>query len=263
MLYMSSNHTSPALENRNDVHGSQSNIHYSQGAQMKAIAYYRVSTKQQGKSGLGLDGQREALEQFIGQQQGDIIGQYREVETGKRADRPELLKAIAHAKRSKAVLVVAKLDRLSRNVAFLSRLMESGVDFVACDNPHANRFTCHILASVAEFEAQQISDRTKAALASAKRRGIKLGSSRPNHWAGREDRRRAGAQKGAVAAGQVHREQAQDAYGDLYAVVLEARAKGQTLRQIAAQLNTEGHTTRNGRPWNQVQVLRVLRRVSA
>jgi DNA invertase Pin-like site-specific DNA recombinase len=230
---------------------------------MKAVAYYRVSTKKQGQSGLGLDGQQAALEQYIAQNAGQIIGTYREVETGKRADRPELLKAIAHAKRSKATLVVAKLDRFSRNVAFLSRLMESGIDFVACDNPHANRFTCHILAAVAEHEAAMISERTKAALASAKRRGIKLGSSRPNHWEGREDRRRAGAQKGAVAAGQIRKQQATDAYGDLYAVVQAARAKGQTLRQIAAQLNTEGHTTRNGRPWNPVQVLRVLKRVSA
>ena len=210
---------------------------------MKAVAYYRVSTKKQGQSGLGLDGQQAALEQYIAQNAGQIIGTYREVETGKRADRPELLKAIAHAKRSKATLVVAKLDRFSRNVAFLSRLMESGIDFVACDNPHANRFTCHILAAVAEHEAAMISERTKAALASAKRRGIKLGSSRPNHWEGREDRRRA-AQKGAVAAGQIRKQQATDAYGDLYAVVQAARAKGQTLRK--SPHNSIQKATRHG-----------------
>src|SRR6185369_12637823 len=101
---------------------------------------------------------------------------YVEVESGKKAARPQLLAALAHPRRTKATLVVAKLDRLTRNVAFLSALMESGVDFVACDNPHANRLTIHILAAVAEDEARRISERTKAALAAYKARGGKLGS---------------------------------------------------------------------------------------
>src|SRR5262245_41996714 len=156
---------------------------------MRLIAYFRVSTRKQGQSGLGLEGQAEAVDSFQKQHNATIVANYKEVESGKRKDRPELLKAIAHAKRSKAVLVVAKLDRLSRNVAFLSALMESKVQFVCCDNPHATPLTIHILAAVAEDEAKRISDRTRAALAAAKMRGTLLGSARPGHWSGREDRR--------------------------------------------------------------------------
>jgi len=226
------------------------------------IAYYRVSTSQQGKSGLGLEAQQSALEQFALGNSIKIIATYREVESGKKADRPELAKAIFHAKRSKSTLVVAKLDRLARNVAFLSRLMESKVDFVACDNPHANRFTIHILAAVAEHEAAMISERTKVALAAAKKRGVKLGSSRPGHWKGREEIRQAAAQKASQAAARVHRLAADEAYGDLYPTMQAMRENGQTLRQIASQLNQQGHSTRNGKEWNPSQVMRVLRRVS-
>ena len=118
---------------------------------------------------------------------------YTEVESGKLADRPQLARSLSHAKRTKALLVVAKLDRLARNVEFVARVMNSSVDFVACDNPAANRLTLHILAAVAEAEAKAISDRTKTALAAAKARGTKLGSARPGHWEGREDARLAGA----------------------------------------------------------------------
>lgn len=156
----------------------------------KIVAYYRVSTKKQGKSDLWLEGQQTAVGEFARTAGGEILTAYTEVETAKSKDRPELLKAIAHAKRSKAKLVVAKLDRLARNVAFTSALMEANVDFVACDNPHANKFTIHILAAVAEHEAEQISQRTKASLAAAKKRGVKLGSSRPGHWEGKEAQRK-------------------------------------------------------------------------
>ena len=132
---------------------------------MKLITYTRVSTQRQGQSGLGLEAQQAAIEAYAKGAGGEVAGAYTEVESGKRADRPELAKAVAHAKRVKGTLVIAKLDRLARNVAFVSRIMESGVDFVACDNPHANRLTIHILAAVAEDEARRISERTKAALA--------------------------------------------------------------------------------------------------
>ena len=135
---------------------------------VKVVAYYRVSTAKQGASGLGLDAQRAAVAAWTAANGAAVLAGYTEVESGKRADRPELIKALAHAKRSKATLVIAKLDRLSRNVHFLSGLMESGVDFIACDNPHANKLTIHILAAVAEDEAKRISERTKAALAAYK-----------------------------------------------------------------------------------------------
>jgi len=226
----------------------------------RIVAYHRVSTKAQGKSGLGLEGQQAAIADYVRQQNGALIAEYVEVETGKSRDRPELLKAIAHAKRSKARLVVAKLDRLARNVAFTSALMEAKVDFVACDNPHANKFTIHILAAVAEHEAEQISQRTKAALAAAKRRGIKLGSARPGHWKGREDRRQAGLQKARDAAAKAQRVAFAGEYADLMPTVKKLRENGQSLQSIADGLSSQGQTTRRGKPWNRMQVSRVLKR---
>lgn len=230
------------------------------GSVKKVVAYYRVSTKQQGKSGLGLEGQQAAVSDYVTRDGGKLLAEYTEVETGKSKDRPELLKAVAHAKRAKAVLVVAKLDRLARNVAFTSALMESGVDFVACDNPHANKFTIHILAAVAEHEAEQISLRTKAALQAAKRRGVKLGSARPGHWDGRERQRQDGLTKACQAAAKAHSEAFDAEYGDLYPMVKRLRAAGRSLQAIADELNEQGHTTRRGKPWRRVQVMRVLER---
>lgn len=138
------------------------------------VAYYRVSTARQGASGLGLDAQRAAVESYV--REGAVVAEYTEVESGKRADRPQLAAALAEAKRQGATLIIAKLDRLARNVAFISTLMDTkGVDFVACDFPQAGRLTLHIMAAVAEHEAKMISDRTKAALAAAKARGVKIG----------------------------------------------------------------------------------------
>ena len=169
------------------------------------------------------------------------------METGKWKERPELANALAHCRRSKATLVVAKLDRLARNVAFTSALMESKVEFVCCDNPHANKLTIHILAAVAEHEAEAISQRTKAALAAAKARGVKLGSARPGHWDGREDRRAAGVKAAGKAAREAHARAAQEAYADLFPIVGKLRAKGLTMQRIADKLNTMGHTTRRGK----------------
>ncbi len=163
---------------------------------MKIVAYYRVSTKRQGRSGLGLDAQRLAVEGFGG----NVVAEYTEVESGKHADRPQLVAAIQHARSTRARLVIAKLDRLARNVAFVATLMDAGVDFACCDNPHANRLTIHILAAVAEDEARRISERTTAALAAAKRRGVLLGSARRGHWRDREDRRALGSRRGLPRA---------------------------------------------------------------
>lgn len=227
---------------------------------MKVIAYIRVSTKGQGESGLGLDAQMSAVALFVAQRGATLLGEYREVETGKRKDRPGLSKALAHCRSAKATLVVAKLDRLARNVAFTSALMDSGVDFVCCDNPHATRLTIHMLAAVAEHEAEMISQRTKAALAAAKARGVKLGSARPGHWEGREDRRQYGVHNAAKAAGECHARRTKEAYSDILPVVVSMRGRGNTLQQIADWLNTMEHTTRRGCEWKPMQVARLLRR---
>src|SRR5437870_2412558 len=144
----------------------------------KFIAYYRVSTDRQGRSGLGLDAQRKAVEDYLNGGRWTLVDHFTEVESGKRSDRPELDKALAACKRHKAKLVIAKLDRLSRNLAFIATLMDSGVEFIAVDNPHANKLTIHILAAVAQHEREMISARTSAALKAAKARGKRLGNPR-------------------------------------------------------------------------------------
>jgi DNA invertase Pin-like site-specific DNA recombinase len=227
------------------------------------IGYLRVSTKGQGESGLGLEGQKAAIDSYVKQAGANVLTCYTEVESGRLANRPELAKALAHAKRAKATLVVAKLDRLSRNVEFLARVLNAGTDFVACDNPAANRLTLHILAAVAEAEAKAISDRTKAALAAAKARGTLLGSARPGHWKGREAARLAGLTKARSAAATVNRTKATEVYADLLPSITAMRSEGLSLRAIAGKLNAEGHTTRRGRPWNPVQVSHVLERAGA
>lgn len=223
------------------------------------VGYQRVSTKGQGESGWGLEGQETAIQAYARQSGGKIVAMYTEVESGKLADRPELLKALAHARRSKATLVVAKLDRLARNVAFLSALMESNVQFVACDQPQANRLTLHILAAVAEAEAKAISERTKAALAAYKARGGKLGAELPQCRNLTAEARVKGIRKAA----EMRQKAATEAYSDLIPTVQAMKAEGLSLRAIAERLNADGHTTRRGKPWNQVQVSRVLERAEA
>ena len=223
---------------------------------MKIIEYRRVSTAKQGQSGLGLEGQAAAVEAYAKANVATIIKTYVEVESGKRKDRPELAKAIAHARLAKGTLVIAKLDRLARNVAFLSTLMESGCDFRALDCPTADRFTIHILAAVAEKEAADISTRTKSALAAYKARGGKLGAARP-------ECRNLSAEamaKGQRLAAEARREKARKAYEQLVPVIAELRGQGKSYRDIAADLNTQGYATRRGRPWNHVQVRLVLER---
>ena len=222
------------------------------------IAYTRVSTKKQGNSGLGLEAQTTSVINFVNGH-GKLLATYTEVESGKKSDRPELAKALAHAKRSKAILVVAKMDRLSRNLAFLSALLESSVEFVAVDNCHANRLTIHILAAIAEHEAKATSTRTKEALQAARARGTKLGSNRPGHWAGREHLRQAGQRNATKAAALANRENRIGIYSDLVPLIKDLRSQGITLKAIAAKLTELGHETRRGKPWNHVQVLRLLR----
>ena len=220
------------------------------------IGYYRVSTDKQGASGLGLEGQQKALRDYSRESNGRVLKSYKEVESGRKSDRPELAKALAHAKRSGATLVIAKLDRLARNVHFVSGLLDSGVEFCCCDNPHANKLTIHILAAMAEHEAEQISKRTKEALLAYKARGGLLGGSRVEC----RNLTQAAREKGARRAGVAMSKLADEAYADLAGMMIDWREEGLTQQAIADKLNSEGHTTRRGKPWNQVQVMRVLRR---
>lgn len=228
--------------------------------QKSFISYLRVSTSKQQRSGLGLEAQRSAVAAHISACGGRLIKEFIEVESGGKNDRQKLHEAISLARRSQATLVVAKLDRLARSVYFLAALLESGVDFIACDMPHANRFTVHILASVAEHERTLISQRTQAAMAEAKKRGKVFGSARPGHWAGREEDRRRGAKLGGAAAAKVHSERANEAYRDVAPMAIRLREEGHSLRQIAGILNAEGIPTRRGRQWNASTVRNVVNR---
>src|SRR5688572_5708004 len=144
------------------------------------VAYYRVSTARQGRSGLGLEAQQVAVRGYLANCSGRLLAELLEVESGRRTDRQKLADALRLCRVHKATLIIAKIDRLARNVAFVSNLMESGVEFTAVDFPQANRLTVHILAAVAEHEREMISQRTKAALAAAKARGRRLGGDRGN-----------------------------------------------------------------------------------
>jgi DNA invertase Pin-like site-specific DNA recombinase len=220
----------------------------------KFIAYYRVSTDKQGRSGLGLEAQQESVRNYLNGGSWQLVDEVVEVESGKRNDRPKLAEALRLCRLHGATLIVAKLDRLARNVAFLSNLMESGVDFVAVDFPEANRLTVHILAAVAEHEAVMISARTKAALGAAKARGVKLGGDRGNLPAV--------AKKGALASVSVRSKRSTLRAQDLGQTLQELQASGASLREIAAALNARKIPTARGGEWSAVQVKRVLDRVA-
>ena len=224
----------------------------------KIIAYYRVSTKRQGDSGLGLEGQVAAVQGYAASVGGAIVAPYREVESGKNNQRLELAKAIAHAKRIKGTLVIAKLDRLARNVAFVANLMESDVDFIACDNATANRLTIHILAAVAEDEARRISERTKAALQAAKARGTKLGTHRPGQRTGTTEQHRKAAAIARSAAAEAHANASEPLYSEIRPIAASMKQAGSTLQAIADKLNADGHTTLRGCLLNKMQVSRLL-----
>src|ERR1700730_16270329 len=209
--------------------------------------YLRVSTDRQGQSGLGLEAQRKAVLDFLNGGRWKLAAEFVEVESGKRNNQPQLAAALAACKRLKALLVAAKLDRLARNVAFISRLMESGVEFVAADMPFANKLTIHILAAVAEHEREAISARTKAALAAAKARGVKLGGPKLKQ-----------AQRRGIASNKAN---ADRFAANVLAVIEQIKASGATsLRAIAEALTARGVATPHGGVWTPVQVTAVLRR---
>jgi DNA invertase Pin-like site-specific DNA recombinase len=213
----------------------------------KFVAYYRVSTDRQGRSGLGLDAQRKAVTDYLNSGSWELILEFTEIESGKHSERPELAKALAECRKRRARLVIAKLDRLSRNLAFIATLMESGVEFVAVDNPTANKLTIHILAAVAQHEREMISERTKAALAAAKARGKRLGT--PDAY---------GAVRRMVKA----RKASADRFaGKMLPMIRAVQAVGFTSNTaIAAELNTRKVPTARGKEWTHVQVGAVLAR---
>ena len=205
------------------------------------VAYYRVSTERQGASGLGLEAQREAVARFIGS--GFLLAEFTEIESGKRhTNRPELLRAVELCRRQRATLVLAKLDRLARNVHFISGLMETGVEFVAADMPQANRLTIHILAAFAEHEREAISQRTKGALQAARKRGTRIGNPR---WA--ESVAKARQVKDPIPPAP-----------QIVELMRRQRAEGMTLRAIAAQLNGLGLRTPRGSQWYAGTVRKAL-----
>ena len=220
-------------------------------ASRRFISYLRVSTQRQGISGLGLEAQREAVAQYLNGGSWKLVGEIVEVETGRKAERPKLTEALSLCRLHGATLVIAKLDRLARNVAFVASLMDSGVEFVACDFPQANRLTVHILAAVAEHEASMISARTKAALAAAKARGRRLGN--PANLSNTD----VGRERGTAA-----RVLTTDARAAALLPVLESiRADGaSSLRAIAAELNARSIPSARGGTWSANSVRRVFRR---
>ena len=226
----------------------------------KYVVYYRVSDVKQGQSGFGLEAQRTMFAGFAAGRPGVTVGEYTEVETGKTLKkslkRPELQKAIAHARQAGATLVIAKIDRLARNVAFISTLMESDLPIACCDLPEADKFTLHILAAVAEREGNMISDRTRAALAALKERGVKLGSAREGHWDGKQR----GYRQATEASKRRANEEGAVCYEPLVPWIKFMRESGDTLNKIVDQLNATQSVTRSGKPWNVSTLRRVIRK---
>jgi DNA invertase Pin-like site-specific DNA recombinase len=234
----------------------------------KWISYLRVSTDRQGRSGLGLEAQRTAVADYLNGGQWKLIKEFVEVESGKRSDRPKLAEAVQACRVHGAKLVIAKLDRLSRDAHFLLGLEKAGVDFVAADMPNANRLTVGIMAMVAEEERRMISKRTKDALAAAKRRGVKLGGRR-RKIVGEDAKGKPiygkvanGSDEARAAATRAVRERADNRAADLAPTIKALQAAGATsLRDIAVGLNEQNIPTARGGEWSAVQVARVLERI--
>lgn len=217
------------------------------------VAYYRVSTARQGRSGHGIAAQKAAVEAFLDGGDWRIVGSFTEVESGKHADRPQLAEAFKACRIHGAKLVIAKLDRLSRDAHFLLGLERAGVDFVCADMPSANRLTVGILAVVAEEERRMISARTKAALQAAKRRGVELGGFRGKHTLTNKTRTKARAAVQARVAARA---------ADLAGAVKAAQAAGATsLRGIAAELDRQHIPTPRGSTWTPAAVARLLTQI--
>ena len=213
------------------------------------ITYFRVSTDKQGRSGLGMEAQASAVQAFLDSAGGNVVDTFTEVESGRKDDRPELQRALTRCRLQNASMLVAKLDRLSRSVSMISRLMDSKVRFVCADMPEANELTVHLLAAMAEYESKLIGTRTKAALAEAKKRGVVLGNPRLAEYRPTD----------TTAARAAKAKKAQDYAGDMREVINDMDA-GLSLRQIAAELTRRGFLTPHGKAtWYPAQVQRLLK----
>ena len=223
-------------------------------AQGKFISYLRVSTADQGHSGLGLEGQRAAVDSYLNGGDWNLLAEYVEVESGKKTNRKELERALHHAELTSSTLVIAKLDRLSRNAEFLLRLQREGVDFVAADMPQANNLTIGIMALVAQQERESISKRIKEALAAAKARGVKLGG--PNKGANL----RGLGNDAAVKARQI---KADNRASKVSSIIREVQEEGSTsFGAIAKALNMRGIESPRGGVWYAASVSRSMKRVA-
>jgi DNA invertase Pin-like site-specific DNA recombinase len=219
---------------------------------MKAIIYTRVSTKEQGNSGLGLESQLRTVTEFCNSENIEVLGHYSETETGKGSDaldkRPQLAKAIQHAKKENAYLVVSKLDRLSRNVAFISTLMESKVPFIVAQlGKDADSFMLHLYAALSEKERELISTRTKAALQELKARGVQLGNV-------------TNLDEARAKSNATNKKLASEFAENVLTTVMQFRENGETLLAIAEKLNTMGVKTRRGGAWYASTVANILKR---
>lgn len=223
---------------------------------MQIVAYFRQSTEKQAESGLGLEAQRRAVREYVARTGAEVIGRYTETESGTRSDRPQLARALAHARRSRAKLVVATLSRLSRNLAFLDALQRSKVNFCALDCEHANKAMLQMMTVMAEWEADQVSERTRKAMASRRELGKPMGAENPRCRNLTADAAKEGRKLGAAANAQL----ADEAYSDILPDMLAWRERGDTLATIAERLNSEGQTTRTGVAWSTSTVANVLRR---
>ena len=215
------------------------------------VVYLRVSTAKQGRSGLGQEAQEEAVRRFLGT--AAPLATYREIESGNNNGRPQLAAALDRCRRAGARLLIAKLDRLARDVAFIAALMKSDVKFTACDMPEADAFRLHIEAAIAEEERRKISERTKDALAAAKARGVKLGGVRPGqHSFTLVDKQRSAERQAGRAA---------EYASSICSQVAELRREGRvSLAQLAEGLNARGILTPRGKTWTPIQVSRVIKR---
>jgi DNA invertase Pin-like site-specific DNA recombinase len=216
----------------------------------KFIAYYRVSTNKQGKSGLGIEAQQASVADYLATTSGELVNEFIEVQSGKDNQRPELAKALRKCRLTGATLVIAKLDRLSRNAAFLMNLQESAVNFICCDMPEANTLTVGLMACMAEYERKRISENTKAALKAAKARGVKLGNPRLDEVRCTDI---TAAQTARIAKAKARNSEILDVINEI-----QSEAGELSLRAISRRLNEAGYRTSRGKDWQATSVKRIL-----